>query len=108
MRPLRSGRTGTGSGGSTPSAPSRPMAAECRIEHAPAGEACVCDLADCLGFRQPTVSHHLKIMTEAGLLNRERRGTWSWYSVNYDDLNRVRVILDPAVGALAANALDRV
>ncbi|QYX80230.1 ArsR/SmtB family transcription factor [Streptomyces akebiae] len=78
------------------------------IERAPAGEACVCDLADCLGFRQPTVSHHLKIMTEAGLLNRERRGTWSWYSVNYDGLNKVRAILQPSVGALAAQALDRV
>ncbi|MFI1361233.1 ArsR/SmtB family transcription factor [Streptomyces sp. NPDC020898] len=78
------------------------------IERAPAGEACVCDLADCLGFRQPTVSHHLKIMTEAGLLNRERRGTWSWYSVNYDGLNRVRAILQPSVGALATQALDRV
>ncbi|WKX22412.1 helix-turn-helix transcriptional regulator [Streptomyces sp. HUAS CX7] len=78
------------------------------IERAPAGEACVCDLADCLGFRQPTVSHHLKIMTEAGLLNRERRGTWSWYSVNYDGLNKVRAILQPSVGALAAQALERV
>lgn len=78
------------------------------IERAPAGEACVCDLADCLGFRQPTVSHHLKIMTEAGLLNRERRGTWSWYSVNYDGLNKVRAILQPSVGALASQALDRV
>lgn len=65
------------------------------IERAPAGEACVCDLADCLDLRQPTISHHLKIMTEAGLLNRERRGTWSWYSVNYEGLNRVRAILDP-------------
>ncbi|MCX5527315.1 metalloregulator ArsR/SmtB family transcription factor [Streptomyces bobili] len=78
------------------------------IERAPAGEACVCDLADCLGFRQPTVSHHLKIMTEAGLLSRERRGTWSWYSVNYDGLNKVRAILQPSVGALASQALDRV
>lgn len=78
------------------------------IERAPAGEACVCDLADCLGFRQPTVSHHLKIMTEAGLLNRERRGTWSWYSVNYDGLNKVRAILQPSVGALASQAFDRV
>lgn len=77
------------------------------IERAPAGEACVCDLADCLGFRQPTVSHHLKLMTEAGLLNRERRGTWSWYSVNYDGLNRVRAILDPSVGALAEAASSR-
>jgi ArsR family transcriptional regulator len=72
------------------------------IERAPAGEACVCELADCLGFRQPTVSHHLKIMTDAGLLNRERRGTWSWYSVDYDGLNRVRAILDPAFGRPAA------
>ncbi|MFD7298359.1 ArsR/SmtB family transcription factor [Streptomyces sp. NPDC059897] len=68
------------------------------IERTPAGEACVCDLADCLGFRQPTVSHHLKIMTEAGLLNRERRGTWAWYSINEDGLKQVRAILDPAVG----------
>lgn len=74
------------------------------IERAPAGEACVCDLAGCLGFRQPTVSHHLKVMTEAGLLNRERRGTWAWYSVNYDGLNKVRAILDPAVGNLAMAA----
>ncbi|WP_282703096.1 metalloregulator ArsR/SmtB family transcription factor [Streptomyces sp. CC219B] len=74
------------------------------IEGAPAGEACVCDLTDCLGFRQPTVSHHLKVMTEAGLLNRERRGTWAWYSVNYDGLNRLRAILTPAVGTLAAAA----
>ncbi|MEU6754858.1 metalloregulator ArsR/SmtB family transcription factor [Streptomyces sp. NPDC046685] len=68
------------------------------IERAPAGEACVCDLADCLGFRQPTVSHHLKLMTEAGLLNRERRGTWSWYSVNHSGLHRLRNILEPSAG----------
>lgn len=68
------------------------------------GEACVCDLADCLGFRQPTVSHHLKLMTEAGLLNRERRGTWAWYSVNYDGLNKVRAILNPSAVSAAATA----
>ncbi|MFE5958026.1 MULTISPECIES: ArsR/SmtB family transcription factor [Streptomyces] len=67
------------------------------IERAPNGEACVCDLTDCLGLRQPTVSHHLKKLTEAGLLDRERRGTWAWYSVNHDGLRRVRTILDPAV-----------
>jgi ArsR family transcriptional regulator len=66
------------------------------IERTPDGEACVCDLTECLGLRQPTVSHHLKIMTEAGLLDRERRGTWAWYSVNHDGLRRVREILDPA------------
>ncbi|WP_327367996.1 ArsR/SmtB family transcription factor [Streptomyces sp. NBC_01217] len=67
------------------------------IEQAPGGEACVCDLTECLGLRQPTVSHHLKKMTEAGLLDRERRGTWAWFSVNHDGLRRVRQILDPAV-----------
>ncbi|MCT6781990.1 metalloregulator ArsR/SmtB family transcription factor [Streptomyces sp. CS7] len=68
------------------------------IERAPNGEACVCDLTDCLGLRQPTVSHHLKKLTDAGLLDRERRGTWAWFSVNHDGLRRVREILDPAVG----------
>ena len=51
------------------------------IRSAPTGEACVCDLTEALGLSQPTVSHHLKVLTEAGLLQRERRGTWAWYSV---------------------------
>ncbi|MFC9915801.1 ArsR/SmtB family transcription factor [Streptomyces sp. NPDC127197] len=72
------------------------------IERAPSGEACVCDLTECLGLRQPTVSHHLKVMTEAGLLDRERRGTWVWYSVNQDGLRRVRNILEPAPAAATA------
>ena len=46
-----------------------------------AGEACVCDLTDALDLSQGTVSHHLKILVEAGLLERERRGTWAWYRV---------------------------
>ncbi|GAB2789851.1 metalloregulator ArsR/SmtB family transcription factor [Streptomyces chlorus] len=65
------------------------------IERAPQGEACVCDLTGCLGLRQPTVSHHLKVMTESGLLNRERRGTWVWYSVDPAGLRRVREVLEP-------------
>ncbi|MFJ1870561.1 helix-turn-helix transcriptional regulator [Streptomyces sp. KS_5] len=65
------------------------------IERAPRGEACVCDLTECLGLRQPTVSHHLKLMTEAGLLDRERRGAWVWYSVNPDGLRLLRAILEP-------------
>ena len=39
-------------------------------------EACVCDLTPAVGLSQPTVSHHLKVLTEAGLVTRERRGTW--------------------------------
>lgn len=44
------------------------------------GEACVCDISD-VGVSQPTVSHHLKKLKEAGLLTAERRGTWVYYSV---------------------------
>jgi ArsR family transcriptional regulator len=50
---------------------------------ATAGEGvCVCDLTPNLGLSQPTVSHHLRKLTEAGLLHREQRGTWAYYSLN--------------------------
>ncbi len=45
------------------------------------GEACVCDLTDPLGLSQPTVSHHLKVLTDAGLLTREKRGVWAYFTV---------------------------
>ena len=44
-------------------------------------EACVCDLTEPLGLSQATVSHHLKVLVEAGILSREKRGYWTWYSV---------------------------
>ncbi|MFO7548222.1 MAG: metalloregulator ArsR/SmtB family transcription factor [Acidimicrobiia bacterium] len=47
----------------------------------PGGEACACDLVEPVGRSQPTVSHHLSILTEAGLLTREKRGKWAWYRV---------------------------
>lgn len=55
------------------------------------GEACVCDLTEPVGLSQATVSHHLKILVEAGLLIRERRGTWSYYTIQhhrFDELGR--------------------
>jgi len=45
----------------------------------PSGEVCACDLVEPLGKSQPTVSHHLKVLFEAGLVDREKRGTWVWY-----------------------------
>jgi ArsR family transcriptional regulator len=45
------------------------------------GEACVCDLTEPVGLSQPTVSHHLKILVDAGLLTREQRGRWAYYSL---------------------------
>ena len=51
------------------------------LASAPAGEACVCELVEPLGRSQPTVSHHLKILAEAGLIAGEKRGRWVWYRV---------------------------
>lgn len=45
------------------------------------GEACVCDLVEPLGLSQPTVSHHLKVLTEAGFVTREKRGVWAHYTL---------------------------
>jgi ArsR family transcriptional regulator len=44
-------------------------------------EACVCDLSEPLDLGQPTVSHHLKILVDAGILHREKRGVWAYYSL---------------------------
>jgi ArsR family transcriptional regulator len=45
------------------------------------GQACVCDLIGPLGLSQPTVSHHLKVLTDAGLISREQRGIWAWFTL---------------------------
>jgi ArsR family transcriptional regulator len=44
-------------------------------------EACVCDLTEPLGLSQPTVSHHLKVLVDAGILTRDKRGTWAYYAL---------------------------
>ncbi|WP_026554897.1 ArsR/SmtB family transcription factor [Arthrobacter sp. 35W] len=51
------------------------------VKAEPSGAACVCDLTEPLDLGQPTVSHHLKILVDAGLLSREKRGTWAYYSL---------------------------
>jgi len=45
------------------------------------GEACVCDLTEPLGLSQPTVSHHLRVLVEAGLLTRDKRGVWAYFTL---------------------------
>ena len=45
------------------------------------GEACVCDLTEPLDLSQPTVSHHLKVLVESGILSRSKRGTWAYYRI---------------------------
>lgn len=53
------------------------------------GPVCVCDLTAPLGIAQPTVSHHLRKLVEAGLLTREQRGTWAYYGLDADGLRRL-------------------
>ncbi len=55
--------------------------------------ACVCDLIEPSGRSQPTVSHHLKILREAGLVTSEKRGTWAWYFVQPDRVASLRAAL---------------
>ena len=58
------------------------------------GEVCVCDFVEPLGKSQPTVSHHLRILSEAGLVQGEKRGRWVWYSLNAGRLAALRAPID--------------
>ncbi|MGH3472338.1 MAG: metalloregulator ArsR/SmtB family transcription factor [Nocardioidaceae bacterium] len=62
----------------------------------PQGEICACDFVNVAGKSQPTVSHHLKVLREAGLITGERRGTWIWYTAVPERLDQIRRALDPA------------
>jgi ArsR family transcriptional regulator, arsenate/arsenite/antimonite-responsive transcriptional repressor len=65
-------------------------------EHGAQG-ICVCDLVGPSGRSQPTVSHHLKVLREAGLVTSEKRGTWAWYVAEGDRLAELRTALDVTV-----------
>lgn len=57
------------------------------------GEVCACDFLACCELAQPTVSHHLKVLREAGLVNAEKRGLWVHYSLNQETIDRLRGLL---------------
>lgn len=57
------------------------------------GEACVCDISDTFDLSQPTISHHLKVLRQAGLLDCERRGTWVYYWVIPAALQQLSAVL---------------
>ena len=61
------------------------------IANSPNGQMCACDMPAILGRSQPTVSHHLSLLTEAGLLSREQRGKWAWFRIESE---RVAVLRD--------------
>jgi ArsR family transcriptional regulator len=58
-------------------------------------EACVCDLTEPVGLSQPTVSHHLKILVEAGILDREQRGKWAYYRLIPEALTDLARLIAP-------------
>ena len=77
----------------------------------PRGESCVCDLAELANVSQPTVSHHLKVMKDAGILTSDRRGTWVWYRIVPSRKQAVTALLDSFAPATlrepAEDAADR-
>lgn len=81
------------------------------IAAAPEGTACACHLPDALGISQPTLSHHLRKLVEAGLITREQRGRWAHYTVVPDAVASVRAFLaglsDPAPRGADNGGLSR-
>ncbi|MGI5321222.1 metalloregulator ArsR/SmtB family transcription factor [Actinomadura nitritigenes] len=67
------------------------------------GEACVCDLTAAFDLTAPTISHHLKVLKQAGLIDSERRGTWVYYWLNPGVLERLSAVLGPRVTATAVS-----
>jgi len=63
------------------------------IQAQPGEEACVCNLTEPLGLAQPTISHHLKVLREAGLVVREQRGSWAYFKVAPEPLAALRELL---------------
>jgi ArsR family transcriptional regulator, arsenate/arsenite/antimonite-responsive transcriptional repressor len=60
-------------------------------------EACVCELTDPVGLSQPTVSHHLKILVDAGILTRQQRGKWAYYRLAPDTLEKLAALIAPPI-----------
>ena len=78
-----------------------------RVASHAGGEACVCDLSVGFDLTQPTISHHLKVLREAGLLECERRGTWVYYRVVPSALAQLSAVLgstDVSITELAVSA----
>lgn len=66
----------------------------------PGGEVCVCDLTDAFDLSGPTISHHLKLLRQAGLITGDRRGTWVYYRLESQVLQQLSDVLIPGVPAI--------
>ena len=73
------------------------------IQAAESGEACLCDLTVPVGLSQPTVSHHLKVLHDAGLVTREKRGSWAYYRAVPERLADVAAALTGSRAATGGN-----
>ena len=60
------------------------------------GEACVCELTEPLGLTQPTISHHLKVLVDAGIFTRDKRGVWTYYALMPSAMNALSAALSTA------------
>jgi ArsR family transcriptional regulator len=79
-------------------------------ELAGAPEVCACDFTDCCDVQQPTVSHHLRVLREAGIIDSERRGTWIYYRLAPAVADRLRALASELSGGsnlIPASALRR-
>ena len=74
------------------------------IARAPGGDVCACDLVDVLDRSQPTISHHLKVLHEAGVLAKEKRGVWIHYSIHPDAVSGICDAIGIACTPVAATA----
>ncbi len=63
------------------------------IAASPTGDVCACALPDAVDRSQPTVSHHLSQLVDAGLLEREQRGKWAWFRASHSQLASIRIAL---------------
>jgi ArsR family transcriptional regulator len=68
----------------------------------PGGEVCVCDLTSAFDLSQPTISHHLKVLHEAGLLTREKRGVWVYYRARTEALASLGALIGNPVAVAVA------
>src|SRR3954471_21941808 len=68
------------------------------------GEVCACDFTSCCDVSQPTVSHHLKVLRDAGWVTSERRGTWVWYALRPEAAARFQALSEGIGPVIAAPA----
>ena len=73
----------------------------------PDSEACICDLTAPVGLSQPTVSHHMKVLTDAGLLRREQRGKWAYYRLVPGALDTLAALLSTGHAPASTGAAGR-